>query len=63
MEGIIGLALFLGGVVVICAPVFDSGKGCGTLALMFFISILILVGFSSLSTLYYFPKWSRDELD
>ncbi len=49
MEGIIGLALFLGGVVVICAPVFDSGKGCGTLALMFFISILILVGLAALA--------------
>lgn len=48
--------LFLGGVVVICAPVFDSGRGCGTLALMFLISILIMVGLVVLASLIAFQK-------
>ena len=38
------IILFLGGVVVICAPVFDSGEGCGIIALMFLISIVIMAG-------------------
>ena len=39
MEGIIASALFIAGVVVIYAPVLDSGRGCGTLALMFRLSV------------------------
>ena len=43
------IILFLGGVVVICAPVFDSGEGCGIIALMFLISTLIMVGLVALA--------------
>ncbi len=43
------IILFLGGVVVICALVFDSGESCGTLALMFLISTLIMVGLVALA--------------
>ena len=49
MEVIIVYALFLGCVVVIFAPVLDSGAGCGTLALMFLISTLIMVGLVALA--------------
>ena len=50
------IILFLGGVVVICAPVFDSGEGCGTLALMFLISALIMVGLVALASFIAFRK-------
>ena len=41
--------LFFSGVVIICAPVFDSGEGCGIIVLMFLISTLIMVGLVALA--------------
>ncbi len=53
------IILFLGGVVVICAPVFDSGEGCGIIALMFFISTLIMVGLVALAIFIAFRPETR----
>ena len=51
--------LFLGGVVVICAPVFDSGEGCGIIALMFLISIVIMAGLVALAIFIFLRKGSE----
>lgn len=51
------IILFLGGVVVICAPVFDSGEGCGIIALMFLISIVIMAGLVFLTFLLLIEKY------
>ena len=48
--------LFLGGIVVICAPVFDGGHGCGTLALMFLISTVIMAGLVALAIYIVFRR-------
>ena len=51
--------LFLGGVVVIYAPILDSGPGCGTLALMFLISALIMAGLVASASYIAFRKGSE----